>query len=60
VLTILSTWERIRLTQSECKLSLPRLSEGVREPDVGAGYCTVRVTIPVAVVEPEVPVTVMV
>jgi hypothetical protein len=27
---------------------------------MGRGYCTVRVTVPVAVVAPEVPVTVMV
>jgi hypothetical protein len=42
------------------QLAAASLGRGVRPLDAGEGYCTVRATVPVAVVVPEVPVTVMV
>jgi hypothetical protein len=50
-----------RLSISRFHLFLrPHLSEGLRSFNSPADYCTVRVTVPVAVVLPDVPVTVTV
>ena len=42
------------------QLSWPHLAGEVRPFNSGAGYCTVRVTVPVVVVDPDVPFTVIV
>jgi hypothetical protein len=47
----------IAAASSPCGRTSPK---GLRPLDLAMGYCTVRATVPVAVVEPEVPVTVMV